>query len=126
MDWALNQIKKHDLSNEAHSSAVAGPVRKTEISQAEHSPTFNEMLHNMSCESYCLENNHSKKVLLEMYIALKIGNEHLDYENVEVHANCKERNIFFLKELISLQRHLDVTAALQESSNTVKPGNYKG
>ena len=88
MGWVLNQIqKKYNPSNEAHANVVAGPVENIEIAQAEYAPTFNGMLWNMRCESHYLENDLSKKMFLAMCIRLKIGNEHFDHENIEVHAN---------------------------------------
>ena len=44
--------KTHDQSPDEHVNAVAGPVRNIEISQAECYPTYNDMLYNMSYESY--------------------------------------------------------------------------
>ena len=43
---------------------------------------------------------------------LKFGNYNFDYENVEVHSECKYLNKFSLKELILLQMLLDISAAL--------------
>ena len=85
--------KINEPSSKANANAVVGQAGKIKIVQADYSPTPNDVLHNMSCESHCLQHNHSKKNL-KMRIGLIITNDHFDYENVEVRSKHNDRKSF--------------------------------
>ena len=53
--------------------------------------SMNDRLCRKSCESYCLENNRSKKSLLAMCIGLTIENDVFDIEKIEVCIKCKDK-----------------------------------
>ena len=52
-----------------------------------------------------------------MCIALKIRNEYFDHENIEVHANCKERNNLFPKRVNLIT---EITRRYFSSTRTIK------
>ena len=99
---AKSPLQTNEPSSKASDNAMDGHTGHVEMVEADYAPTSNDNLCNMSCESYYLQHNRRKKVLLATRIGLKTRNEHLDYDNVEVHSKCIERNNVFPKKVISL------------------------